>query len=38
MAHEILSVFDYSDNKLCDLYDSHLDVRGQAFDITTVKE
>ena len=38
MAHKVLSVFDYSDNKLCDLYDSDLDVRGQAFSITTKKE
>ena len=38
MAHKVLSVFDYSNNKLCDLYDSDLNVQGQAFEVTTTKE
>ena len=31
--HSSLAVFDYSDNKLCDLYDSQNDLAGQAYDI-----
>ena len=32
--HSSLSVFDYSNHKLCDLYDSQHDLEGQAFNIT----
>lgn len=28
-----MGVYDYSGNKLCDLYDSQNDLRGQAFNI-----
>ena len=38
MNHKALSVFDYSGNKLCDLYDSNVTARGQAFEITEKKE
>jgi len=38
MSHKALSVYDYSGNKLCDLYDSSTGLRGQAFEITTKKE
>lgn len=38
MTHKALSVFDYSGNKLCDLYDSYAKQRGQAFAITEKKE
>ncbi len=38
MAHKALAVYDYNDHKLCDLYDSYLSHKGQAFEITTVKE
>jgi hypothetical protein len=38
MAQVTLSVFDYSNNKLCDLYDSSLKSPGQAFEITVKKE
>ena len=31
--HSSLAVFDYSNKKLCDLYDSQNDLVGQAFDI-----
>lgn len=33
-----VEVYDYSDNKLCTLYDSRLNTRGQAFDVTRKKE
>lgn len=33
MKHVSLSVFDYNKKKLCDLYDSAIDARGQAYDI-----
>lgn len=29
-----MGVFDYAGNKLCDLYDSQNDLRGQAYGIT----
>lgn len=38
MAHKALAVYDYSGNKLCDLYDSYSEQRGQAFEITETKE
>lgn len=38
MNHKALSVYDYSGNKLCDLYDSASMPYGQAYRITTVKE
>lgn len=38
MNHKALSVFDYSGNKLCDLYDNYTSMRGQAFDITISNE
>ena len=28
-----MGVYDYSGNKLCDLYDSQNDLRGQAYNI-----
>jgi phage minor structural protein len=38
MRGKNLSVFDYSGNKLCDLYDSTIEQPGQAFSITTKDE
>ena len=36
--HETLSIHDYSRNKICDLYDSSVELIGQAYDIEIVKE
>ena len=36
--HETLSVYDYSYNKICDLYDSNVELFGQAYDIDVTKE
>ncbi len=37
--HKSMAVFDYSNNKLCDLYDSYIsNNKGQAYDVTTIKE
>ena len=38
MAHKELAIFDYSGNKLCELYDSYIRHKGQAFEITTKEE
>lgn len=32
MKHISIAVFDYSGNKLCDLYDSSIKAAGQAYD------
>lgn len=32
-----IAVFDYSHNKKCDLYDSQVDLEGQAYDIEYIK-
>lgn len=37
-VHETLSVYDYSNHKICDLYDSHVELIGQAYDIVVTKE
>lgn len=36
--HETLSIHDYSRNKICDLYDSSVELIGQAYDIEITKE
>lgn len=36
-VHETLSVYDYSRNKICDLYDSNIELIGQAYDIEVSK-
>ena len=38
MEHIMLSVFDYSGNKMCELYDSENAIIGQAYDITFTEE
>ena len=38
MKHVSLSVFDYNQNKLCDLYDSYAQAKGQAYDIVLTQE
>ena len=38
MRYKSLSVYDYSNNKLCDMYDSMVEQKGQAFSITTKKD
>ena len=32
-----VSIFDYSNNKLCDLYDSQVTLKGQAYDIEYIQ-
>lgn len=36
--HETIGIFDYDRNKICDIYDSQIDLVGQAYDISVVKE
>ena len=36
--HESIGVYDYDRIKLCDLYDSHNDLIGQAYDITVTQK
>ena len=36
--HETLGVYDYKRNKLCDLYDSEIDLIGQAYGITVTED
>ena len=33
MDHVSIGIYDYSNNKLCDLYDSSIQASGQAYNI-----
>ena len=36
--HETLGIYDYQQHKLCDLYDSQIDLVGQAYSIVVTEE
>lgn len=38
MKHVSLSVFNYNQQKLCDIYDSYTQAKGQAYDVTLTQE
>lgn len=38
MSHITLSIYDYSRNKLCDIYDSENEFSGHAYDISVLDE
>lgn len=38
MKHVSLAVFNYNNQKLCDIYDSFSQAKGQAYDITFTQE
>ena len=38
MEHISIGVYDYSGNKLCDLYDSAIQAEGQAYSIVYTEE
>lgn len=38
MKHVSLAIYDYSRNKLCDIYDSATEAKGQAYDVTQTSE
>lgn len=34
MAHKTIGIYDYNKKKICDLYDSNIQLEGQAYNIT----